>query len=57
MKHVHVILLAAILAVAGLVLPSSQSPASALDVYVTEGTHLHNGRQWRTVCEPYSQTR
>ncbi|GAB3822598.1 hypothetical protein GCM10028820_33580 [Tessaracoccus terricola] len=26
------------------------------DVYSVEGTHLHNGRQWRTTCEPYSQT-
>lgn len=26
------------------------------DVYSVEGTHSFNGRQWRTTCEPYSQT-
>lgn len=26
------------------------------DVYRTPGTHLVNGRQWRTQCEPFSQT-
>lgn len=26
------------------------------DVYTEEGTHEHNGRLWRTACEPYSQT-
>lgn len=26
------------------------------DVYVTEGTHHVNGREWRTTCESYSQT-
>ncbi|GAB3815735.1 hypothetical protein GCM10028820_13810 [Tessaracoccus terricola] len=31
--------------------------AAADDVYTTEGTHVVNGREWRTACEPYSQTR
>lgn len=26
------------------------------DVYTTPGEHLHNGRRWKTSCEPYSQT-
>lgn len=34
------------------------TPAEAeVNPYVTEGTHTVNGRQWRTTCEPYSQTR
>ncbi|MEO7588261.1 MAG: hypothetical protein ABIS84_09575, partial [Arachnia sp.] len=33
------------------------TPAKAdVDVYITPGTHTVNGRQWRTTCEPYSQT-
>ncbi|MDO5734946.1 MAG: leucine-rich repeat domain-containing protein [Propionibacteriaceae bacterium] len=31
-------------------------PAAALDVYTTPGQHRLNGRDWRTTCEPYSQT-
>lgn len=27
-----------------------------VDVYTTPGTHHVNGRDWRTTCEPYSQT-
>lgn len=28
-----------------------------VDVYTTPGNHTINGREWRTACEPYSQTR
>jgi len=35
----------------------SSGPAQAVDVYTTPGTHSVNGREWRTTCEPYSQTR
>ncbi|RMB58191.1 leucine-rich repeat domain-containing protein [Tessaracoccus antarcticus] len=32
-------------------------PARAdVNPYITEGTHHVNGRDWRTTCEPYSQT-
>ncbi|GAB3814982.1 hypothetical protein GCM10028820_11630 [Tessaracoccus terricola] len=31
-------------------------PEKPLDVYTTPGMHHHNGRQWMTACEPYSQT-
>ena len=55
MRRIRTILLATIIAVAGTLLPA-QPQASALDVYITPGTHLHNGREWRTTCEPYSQT-
>lgn len=49
------LLLAAVLAVA---LPLSPSKAeAAVDVYVTPGNHVVNGRQWSTTCEPYSQTK
>ncbi|NHB85096.1 CAP domain-containing protein [Tessaracoccus sp. HDW20] len=30
---------------------------STVNVYLTPGTHNVNGRLWRTVCEPYSQTK
>lgn len=33
-------------------------PARAeVNPYITEGTHHVNGRDWRTACEPYSQTK
>ncbi|GAB3815977.1 hypothetical protein GCM10028820_14460 [Tessaracoccus terricola] len=28
-----------------------------VDIYTTPGTHHVNGREWRTTCEPYSQTK
>lgn len=31
-------------------------PGQEADVYTTPGTHNVGGRQWRTECEPYSQT-
>lgn len=31
-------------------------PEEPFDVYTTPGLHHHNGRQWMTACEPYSQT-
>ncbi|MFD0864780.1 hypothetical protein ACFQ06_03020 [Tessaracoccus lubricantis] len=34
----------------------AQPAPAGLDVYVTPGMHLLNGREWRTRCEPYSQT-
>ena len=33
-----------------------QQAAADVDVYTTPGTHVVNGREWRTTCEPYSQT-
>lgn len=32
-------------------------PDAARDLYVIPGYHQVNGREWRTDCEPYSQTR
>ena len=32
------------------------APPAPVDVYTTPGTHHVNGRDWRTTCEPYSQT-
>lgn len=46
--------LAALLAVAGMVL--ARPAQAAVDVYTTPGEHVSAGRQWRTWCEPYSQT-
>lgn len=48
------ILLAGLLAVTGAVL-APQANAQA-DVYTTPGEHVSGGREWRTWCEPYSQT-
>ncbi|AQP43520.1 polysaccharide deacetylase family protein [Tessaracoccus flavus] len=45
--------LATLIALGGAFAP----PAAAdIDVYSTPGEHTINGRQWRTWCEPYSQT-
>ena len=32
------------------------SPAAAVDIYITPGTHQVNGRTWRTACSSYSTT-
>lgn len=32
------------------------NPGASADLYVTPGHHFVNGREWRTDCEPYSQT-
>lgn len=32
------------------------TPPTGTDLYLTPGFHKVNGRQWMTVCEPYSQT-
>lgn len=37
-------------------LRSDPSQPISFSVYTTPGEHLVNGRKWRTVCEPYSQT-
>ncbi|MFD0865536.1 leucine-rich repeat domain-containing protein [Tessaracoccus lubricantis] len=56
MRSLSKLLLAAVLAVTPAhALPAGQARAD-IDVYTTEGTHVVNGRQWRTACEPYSQT-
>lgn len=53
-------LVPAILACAALVLGlawfAPPTPAAAVDVYTTPGEHTVNGRQWKTVCAPYSGT-
>ncbi len=33
------------------------SPTQSVNVYTTSGTHHVNGRDWRTSCESYSQTK
>lgn len=37
--------------------PSVPASSPDVNVYLTPGTHNVNGRQWRTVCSPYSQTK
>lgn len=50
--------IAVVIALVAALLPLAQTtPARAeVDVYTTEGRHTVNGREWRTTCEPYSQT-
>lgn len=51
-------LIAALTALVLLPLAVAPQPAAAEeDLYTTDGTHLVNGREWRTHCEPYSSTR
>lgn len=53
MRRFARVLLAAVLGMAGAVVATD---AQALDVYTTPGQHNHNGRLWKTECEPYSST-
>ncbi len=46
-------MLAAVLIIGGISVPHA---AADFDVYTTPGEHSIAGRQWRTWCEPYSQT-
>ncbi len=48
---------AIVLLVGFLQAPVNAAQADDFDVYTTPGTHSLNGRQWKTSCEPYSQTR
>ncbi len=36
---------------------SGSSSSGSVNVYATPGTHHVNGRDWRTTCVPYSQTK
>ncbi|GAA4895332.1 hypothetical protein GCM10025789_10990 [Tessaracoccus lubricantis] len=35
---------------------ATQPAQAEVDIYITPGNHNVNNRQWRTTCEPYSQT-
>ncbi|RMB61845.1 polysaccharide deacetylase family protein [Tessaracoccus antarcticus] len=57
MRRIRVVLSTLFLAIALVTSGLSAPVASAeVDVYTTPGEHTVNGRQWRTWCEPYSQT-
>lgn len=49
-------LLAALVLVPLMVVTTPPDARAEVDVYTTPGVHTVNGRQWRTSCEPYSQT-
>lgn len=51
-------IIAALASAAALVASFVAAPQAhaEIDVYSTPGEHTVNGRQWRTWCEPYSQT-
>ncbi|RMB57246.1 leucine-rich repeat domain-containing protein [Tessaracoccus antarcticus] len=57
MKRKVALVLAAVV-VAASTLAGGTLPARAeVNVYTTEGIHNVNGREWKTTCEPYSQTK
>lgn len=53
-RHAVAVALGCILTVGFVTL--TPSPARAVDIYVTPGTHHVNGRTWRTACSSYSTT-
>ncbi|MEO7587209.1 MAG: leucine-rich repeat domain-containing protein [Arachnia sp.] len=54
-RKVALVLAAVVVAVSAAM--GGTTPAKAdVNPYITEGTHHVNGRDWRTTCEPYSQT-
>ncbi len=56
MRRVAVFLVAVMVAALAAMGGTVQANAE-VNPYITEGTHTVNGRQWRTTCEPYSQTK
>ncbi|MGO1488323.1 MAG: hypothetical protein ACTHWA_07175 [Arachnia sp.] len=55
MRHPrHFIRLAAAVALSFGLLATGVQTSSALDVYTTQGKHVHNGRTWLTNCVKYS---
>lgn len=55
MKKKLVLTLAAVM-LAVSTMTGATAALADVNVYTTEGIHTVNGRQWRTTCEPYSQT-
>lgn len=53
--RMRVVLFAVVMALGATLGITPQAHAN-FDVYTTPGEHTVNGRQWRTWCEPYSQT-
>ncbi len=56
MKRKVAMVLAAVVVAASSAMGSSLPAKAEVNPYITEGTHFVNGREWRTKCEPYSQT-
>lgn len=56
LKKVAIAAIASMMAAAAGLGASAPRAAADVDVYSTPGYHTVNGRQWHTVCEPYSQT-
>ncbi len=56
MKRKIAMVLAAAVVAASSAMGSSLPAKAEVNPYTTEGTHFVNGREWRTKCEPYSQT-
>lgn len=49
-------LTASVVLLIGAGVATAPTARAEVDVYSTPGTHHLNGRDWRTTCEPYSQT-
>ncbi len=56
MRRIPAALVPALLLILGLGSVIQPPAAAEVNVYTTPGEHTVNGRQWRTWCEPYSQT-
>ena len=57
MKKKLALAVAAVVIAASTVMNGSVTAQADVNVYTTEGTHTVNGREWRTTCEKYSQTK
>ncbi len=56
MKRKVAMVLAALVVAASSAMGGTLPAKAEVNPYITEGTFVVNGREWRTVCEPYSQT-
>ena len=57
MKKKLALALVAVVIATSTVMGGSTAAQAEVNVYTTEGTHHVNGREWRTACEKYSQTK
>lgn len=57
MKSKVALVLAAVVMAASTAMVGTVPARAEVSVYTTPGMHNINGREWRTTCEPYSQTK
>lgn len=56
MKRKVAMVLAAVVVAVSSAMGGTLPAKAEVNPYITEGTHVVNGREWRTECEAYSQT-